>query len=205
MARKTLIRSDSYPYHVTARVNNKELFPCDLDFVWDVFSTNLNHINSGFSVKVHAFVLMPNHFHLLLTTPGDDLGVVMKWFMAAITKTINTYSGRTGRVFGARYHWSLIQDMNYFDTALKYVYRNPVKAGIVDRAEDFAYSTLGHALGRSKSEFLVEPPAGIRSLLPADDSLAFSNWINQPFKYELDERIRIGMRRTRFSLLPLAR
>src|SRR4051794_18500799 len=124
MPRKTLIRSNTLPYHVTARTNNRELFHLPLNLVWDIMNSHIFEAIILFRIKIHAFVLMPNHFHLLITTPEEDLGRVMQIIMKSGTKTINTESRRTGRVFGSRYHWTIIESEVYFAHALKYVYRN---------------------------------------------------------------------------------
>jgi putative transposase len=131
MPRKNLIRSNVYPYHVTARGNNKASFPCEPYQTWEIFNEKILEVQKKFGVKIHAFVMMSNHFHLLITTPHEDLGKVMETFMRSITRTMNAKSGRTGRVFGGPYHWSLINSNVYYDCALKYVYRNPVKAKLV--------------------------------------------------------------------------
>src|ERR1700752_2973729 len=106
MSRKPLIKSKIHPYHVTGRCNNRETFYCNLDEVWELLCLELSEIIEKFQVNIHAFVLMPNHFHLLISTPTDDLSETMKTFMCAVTKKINLKTGRSGRVFGSRYHWS---------------------------------------------------------------------------------------------------
>ena len=62
MSRKSLIRSQAYPYHVTGRSNNREVFHCPLNLVWAVFSQEFFEARTLFGVEIHAFVLMPNHF-----------------------------------------------------------------------------------------------------------------------------------------------
>jgi putative transposase len=199
MPRKQLIRSTVHPYHVTVRCNNKEQFYCDLSFVWKTFAIEFNNIMERFHPKIHAFLLMPNHFHLLITTPAEDLGVIMQNLISPTTKIINVKSGRSGRVFGARYHWSLINSANYYDCALKYVYRNPVKAGIVDSVQNYAFSTLRSVLGHEKYPFLIEPPSGYDFNIPSNKRLEFLDWLNQPFKTEEEQSIRFGFTKSRFN------
>ena len=200
MPRKTLIRSNHCPYHVTARCNNRESFYCQPDDVWRVFNWHLNEITKKFEVKIHAFVLMPNHFHLLISTPKDDLGVVMQYLILFVTKALNAKANRTGRVFGDRYHWSIIDTLDYYDYALKYVYRNPVKANIIERVEDYPFATIGGAIGKKRMFFPLSPPDGIQSIVPADDIEEFLRWLNQPFRKEHDDAIRKGFKKKKFSL-----
>ena len=96
MPRKKFIQDDFCPYHVTARGNNKEPFPLDLKTLWSIFNSEcLNQtITSG--AEIHALVLMPNHFHLILTTPEDNLGVVMSKLLSYVTKEANLRAGRSG-------------------------------------------------------------------------------------------------------------
>jgi REP element-mobilizing transposase RayT len=190
MPKKSLIRSNVHPYHVTARCNNREEYYCDLETVWLIFSFYLNEIVQLHGVKVHAFVLMPNHFHLLISTPKDDLGVVMKRFISSVTRAINTKTKRTGRVFGARYYWSIVTTDGYFDFALKYVYRNPVKANMVNLVEDYRFSTLNSLLGTRPLFFPIHPPLGSASLIPNNQLVEFLAWLNQPFRKEVDHEIR---------------
>ena len=199
MPRKTLIRSAVHPYHVTGRCNNRDAFYCSSEEVWRVFSWHLSEAAKKFEIKIHAFVLMPNHYHLLVSTPKDDLGVVMQYFVLFLTKTLNAKTGRTGRVFGDRYHWSLIDTLDYFDYALKYIYRNPVKAGLSARVEDYPFSTLGGVLGSRRVLFPLHPPAENQPLVPHGNLVEFLTWLNQPFRKEQDEAIRKGFKKKQFT------
>ena len=199
MPRKNLIRSKVHPYHITARVNNREEFACGKDVAWIVLCNELNDICSHFNVKIHAFVMMPNHFHLLLTTPNYDLGKVMHRLMWFVTKSMNTKSGRTGRVFSGRYHWSLIDSLNYFDIAQKYIYRNPVKAKIEINVENYNFSTLYYLVRGIKNPIELAPAFGNDSLVPISDQNEFLKWLNQPFRSEEYISIRKGFRKTTFS------
>ncbi|MBC7398155.1 MAG: transposase [Bdellovibrionales bacterium] len=199
MARKLLFRSSVFPYHVTARGNNREDFPVSLQVMWEIFGKYFAEIEKEYHAKIHAFVLMPNHFHLLISTPKEDLGVVMQKLMREVTKKANAKSGRTGRIFGARYHWSVIMNENYYDCALKYVYRNPVKADLVDRAEEYLYSTLANVLGKSELHFTLRPHNGEHEIIPYGQEHEFLSWLNQAFQTEQDHEIKKGLLRTTFE------
>ncbi len=153
-----------------------------------------------FGVQIHALVVMNNHFHLIITTPNEDLGQVMQYFIGSITRTLNLISGRSGRVFGTRYHQSLINSTPYFSHVLKYVYRNPVRAGVCEAVEEYPYSTLQGLLGRSWLSFPIHYPFGLGGyyLIP-DQTDAFLDWLNHPFKKEHEELIRKGLKRTEFQ------
>lgn len=199
MPSKPLIRSRENPYHVTLRCNNKEAFKSSLHDVWSIFSIEINEITEKFECKIHAFVLMPNHIHLLITTSKEDLGVVMQSFLVVSTKKLNALSGRSGRVFGARYHWSLIENHQYYDCVLKYVYRNPVKAKLSKSVELYPFSTIKYVLENYFPHFPVAPPIGLEGNIPAGNAGEFLNWLNRPFKGEEEKLIKCGFKRPRFS------
>lgn len=201
MPRSLLIRSNFYPYHVTGRANNREQFHAHPELVWRIFCDYLVEAKELYQLKVHAFVLMPNHFHLIVTTPKDDLGVVMQWFISSVTRTLNQVSSRSGRVFGAKYFRSLIDNLNYFDIAMKYVYRNPVKAALVEKVEHYKFSTLNSISGDLRLKLKIEPAYDFPTLIPSHGSWKeYLGWMNQPFKSEDEERIQQAFRRRVFKL-----
>jgi len=199
MPRKHLIRSKIHPYHITARCNNKEPFYSNLEDVWEIITTELSEVANKFQFRIHAFVLMSNHFHLLGSTEKDHLGIVMQTFMINITKKINRHCDRTGRVFGSRYHWTLIDNDHYYDCALKYVYRNPVKARLVDAVERYEFSTLNGLILDRPQKVKIDPRIGHASLIPDENKINFLNWLNQPFQNEEDVAIKRALMRTRFD------
>lgn len=199
MPRKQLIRSNTLPYHVVARANNKEPFHLCLKTTWEIFEQNLENICESHNVKIHAFVLMSNHFHLLITTPTEDLGKVMETFMRSVTRTINRESNRSGRIFGGPYHWSLVSSASYYDCVLKYIYRNPVKAGLSTLAEEYQFSTLGVLTGVKKIKYCIKPALWSNLTIPDNDKENFLRWINLPFPNEIDSSIKTGLRRRSFN------
>lgn len=200
MPRKTLIRSKNHPYHVTARANNREEFHLPLHQVWKVLNHDFFEANLIFKVEIHALVLMPNHFHLLITAPEEDLGMVMQQSIRSITKTLNLKSGRSGRVFGSRYHWTLIDSHLYFAHALKYVYRNPVKAKLSEKVEDYEFSTLSGLLGAQPLAFPLYFPFGMsQHLLVPERTEDMLSWLNTPFQLEHEAAVKKALRKTRFA------
>jgi hypothetical protein len=151
-------------------------------------------------VEIQALVLMPNHFHMILTTPNRDLGEVMNSFMASVTRTANAISGRSGHMFGGPYYWSLIRGTRYFGHALKYVYRNPVRADLCERVEDYPWSTLHGLVGSAPVPFAlhytrIALEVGLPSVEPGEQL----PWLNRPFPAEAENLIRKGLRRTTFD------
>ena len=137
MARRKLYRTDLFPYHITSRVNNRENFPIPLNQVWKYFSEQLAYATFINNLNIHAFVLMPNHFHLLASTPHKNLDIVMRDLLRACAKITNIRAQRTGHLFEKRYYWNVITNPVYYSYAFKYVYRNPIKAGFCMKVEQY--------------------------------------------------------------------
>jgi REP element-mobilizing transposase RayT len=200
MPRKRLLVSDFIPYHVTGRGNNREAFPLEPRLTWRIFTDECYLIHALYGAEIHAFTLMPNHFHMLITVPQYDLGKVMDIFMSNVTRTIHLNSGRSGHVFGGPYYWSLINSGGYYSHAYRYVYQNPVRASICSKVEDFPYSTLRGMLGMEHLPFpLYYPRCGHGISLARKNSEQLLNWLNEPVSDEVTQGIRKGLRYREFK------
>ena len=198
MSRKTLIRCNELPYHVTNQVNNREHYPMDLTSVWDLFQQVLYESCLIHGGKVHALVLMSNHYHLLMTCPESDIATVMADFGTEFTKRLNKATGRCGHLFRGRYNWSLIHSPEYAAAAVRYVYRNPIRAGLVDGPNvlDYRFSTLPMKMGLVPMGLKLHPiDSYLLPELPAD----LAEWVAIPTGKEEDELMRMGLRRARFE------
>ncbi len=191
MPRPNLVRSDRHPYHITARCNNKQFFPLPLHEMWEIFVSHLYFIHREFGVGIHSFVLMGNHFHLLCHTPQGNIDEVMMRFMKRTSDEVNRRTNSINHLWGTRYKWSVIQAQPYYYQVYKYIYQNPLRAKIVDRAENYPYSTLTQ-----------KTPFPLHSFLP----FAFGGskgeliWINDIFKDEQTSAIRAGLKKGNFEL-----
>jgi putative transposase len=176
MPRKRFYPTDRYPYHVTARSHNKEWFEIPMETSWEIFSRYLYFATLAFGIRIHAFVLMNNHFHMLVTTPNANLDQAMAYVLREVSKTIGIESGKINQIFGGPYHWSLIKNQLYYRHAYKYVYRNPIEAGLTKKVEDYQYSTLSGLIGKKRLEFPAFDNLGLIS-----DPGAQLNWLNTPY------------------------
>jgi REP-associated tyrosine transposase len=149
MPRKLHLPHSYCPYHVTARSHDGTWFHLPLLEVWKIMTDYLYFINLAYGVKIHSFVLMNNHFHLLISTPRANLSAAMNYFMRETAKEINRISSKTNQVYGGRHYRSLIQNHFHFRHVYKYIYRNPVTAGIAEKCIDYPFSTLHGLLGKS--------------------------------------------------------
>jgi len=142
MPRKKLIRQSDFPYHVTTRTNHKNWFQIPMYEVWDLCKEALIYSNEKVPVKVHCFVLMSNHYHLLLTTPGSDIDRFMMFFNRKLSLLIQCQKGVINHKFSNRYKWSIVATDSYLKNVYRYIYQNPVRASIVAKCLDYPYSSL---------------------------------------------------------------
>ncbi len=196
MARKKTYRTEDYPYHVSARCTNKEWFLLPMDEVWEIFSIYLYFVTLAYGVRIHSFVLMNNHFHMLISTPRGNIDEAMNYLQREVSRRIGERTNRINQIFGGPYFWSVIKNPVHFQNVYKYVYRNPVHAGICKNVEDYRYSSLRGLLG-------VE-----HSVLPVFDNLGLIQnpqqqlkWLNTEYSEENHLLIRAALRHREFGFV----
>ena len=137
------------PQHVIQRGNNREpVFGHDDDYT--VYLDALADACGRFGCAVHAYVLMTNHVHLLLTPQaGDGIGRVMQSVGRRYVQYFNTAYRRTGTLWEGRYRAAPIDSERYLLTCMRYIELNPVRAGMARRPADYPWSShAGNALDR---------------------------------------------------------
>jgi len=138
MARQRRIEYGGAIYHVLARGDRREaIFLEDEDR--KMFLETLGEACGQTGWKVHAWVLMDNHYHLVIETPEANLVDGMKWLQVTYTRRFNSRHKLWGHVFGGRYKSILCEDdsggsseHSYFLSLIDYVHLNPYRAGLVD-------------------------------------------------------------------------
>ena len=120
--------------------------------------------------------------------------------MTETSRGIARKSNRINHIYGGRNHKSLIVDPVYYAHCLKYVYRNPVKAGVCKSVEDYKWSTISTKRSELNS-LLVEPPTSHLRFVPVDLTELLS-WLNDPTPIELEEHCRKAIKRSRFHFKP---
>jgi REP element-mobilizing transposase RayT len=138
MGRSTRADHTGGIYHVTARGNNKEfIFHEDKDKGY--FLSILKKSCEAIGYKVYGYVLMNNHYHILMQTMDKMLQEVMHKINNQYSKYFNLKYERVGHVFQGRYKSSIIQDETYMFNVLRYIHQNPIKAGICNRIQDYTW------------------------------------------------------------------
>jgi len=194
MPRKICIHRTDCPYHVVARTNNREWFQLDLGEVWEIFEDQLFFIHHAYGIRIHCFVLMINHFHLIISDPENKITKAMRWLMTETSKEIGRRTGRKNRIYGQRNYKCLISSYHYYMHAYKYVYRNPVEAGLIHRTESYPYSTLHGLVGKKKLTIPVEQDLLLEDI---DSNL---KWLNSKVEKSDWENVRKALKKGEFKL-----
>lgn len=168
-----------------------------MPIVWEVMGDYLSLIAKGFEIRIHAFVLMSNHFHLLLTAPRGNMSASLLYFMRETSREITRLTGRINQTYGNRNHQTYLGNPMYFINSYKYVYLNPVRAKICERVEEYPYSSLHGLLGLSRLNF----PVAYDTLLfePADTEEALQ-WLNTRPSDEQNLEMKLALKRPEFIL-----
>ena len=158
MARLPRLVLPRWPHHVIQRGNDRQpIVRTDADRrAWREILADVLEFSG---VQLHAYVLMDNHFHLLLTPPdGVALGRMMQALGRRYVGAHNAVHGRTGTLWEGRYKCSPVETELYFLACMRYVELNPVRAGMVERAVDHPWSSAAHHLGLRRDPLLTEHP-----------------------------------------------
>jgi putative transposase len=146
MARPLRIEFAGALYHVTSRGNERRpIFRGDRDR--RTFLTLLEQAAKRFRWSVTAYVLMTNHFHLVIQTPDPNLSRGMQWLNGTYAAWFNHRHQRVGHLFQGRFHAFLVEKEAYFAELLRYVALNPVRAKMVERPEDYRWSSYRATAG----------------------------------------------------------
>lgn len=158
MARQARLTVGGYPHHVIARGNNRQPIVHDDEDRQKLLDLWAEHAQA-FRVDIHAYVLMDNHFHLLLT-PEDSEGVprMMQAVGRAYVRWFNQRHQRSGTLWEGRYRSTLIESERYFLACMVYIDLNPVRAGMVASASDHPWSSHRHCVGMAANKWLKPHP-----------------------------------------------
>jgi putative transposase len=158
MARLPRLTLPGYPHHVIQRGNNRQTIfavPSDYQTMLDLLDENAKK----FGVAIHAYVLMSNHFHLLVTPQTmDGLPQMMQAVGRRYVRYFNDIHKRSGTLWEGRYKSTLIQTERYLLTCMAYIDLNPVRGGLVTQARDYPWSSHEHYTGQ-RIDRLITPHA----------------------------------------------
>ncbi|OWW20323.1 transposase [Noviherbaspirillum denitrificans] len=147
MARLPRLVVPNQPHHIIQTGNDRQaIFREAEDYT--AFLAWLREAAKQFKVAIHAYVLLPNHVHLLVS-PSDDTGMgrMMQWVGRHYVPYYNARYKRTGTLWQGRYRATVIDASQYFLLCSRYIESHPVRAGLVSAAEDYPWSSIAHHIG----------------------------------------------------------
>ena len=150
MSRPLRIEYAGALYHVTSRGNErKPIFREEADFA--LFLDVLAEVCERFNWVIHAWCQMTNHYHLVVETPNGNLSAGMRQLNGVYTLKFNHRYGRVGHLFQGRYKGILVDKSAYLLELSRYVVLNPVRARMVNRPEEWQWSSYLYTLGELPS------------------------------------------------------
>ncbi|MBI1892252.1 MAG: transposase [Burkholderiales bacterium] len=158
MARLPRLVVPGQPHHVIQRGNDRQpIFHDEQDYA--TFLKWLREAAKIFKIAIHAYVLMPNHIHLLVT-PADavGLGKLMQWVGRYYVPYFNQRYSRVGTLWQGRYRATVIDSEKYFLTCSRYIELNPLRAGMVERPDQYAWSSYAHHAGIKSDPYITDHP-----------------------------------------------
>jgi len=176
-------------YHVINRANARlQFFFKEEDY--KLFETILEEVKEKYNMRILAYCLMPNHFHLVLYPHRD--GDLQK-FMQLVTLThtqrwhIKNKTVGTGHLYQGRYKSFLIQKDNHLISVIRYVERNPLRAKLVKKAQNWNFSSLARRISNDKEK------KKLLSIWPISEPEDYLDFVNTPINLKEEDSMRYSV------------
>lgn len=154
MARPPRIEAPGAIHHVVARGNERKAIYRDATDKLR-FLEILGLTSTRYGWRVLAYCLMGNHYHLLVQTPNANLARGMRELNGVFAQAFNRRHGRDGHLFQGRYRAILVQADEHLLSAVRYIVRNPVRARLCERVEEWRWSSHAATVGSTPPGFLA--------------------------------------------------
>jgi putative transposase len=146
-----------FPVHIVQRGHDRQpVFIEKRDY--EYYLANLIEVKAKYEVQLHAFCLMTNHVHLLIS-PGpaaEKVSAFMRVLAGRQTRFINKRQGRTGTLWESRFKASLVDTAVYLLACYRYIELNPVRAGMVEKPHGYEWSSYRHNSGETRVHWIDE-------------------------------------------------
>jgi len=154
MPRKPRLHFEGAFYHVTTRGNNQQkIFFNDSDRKKYLYF--LRKAKEKFHFRLHAYILMQNHVHLIIeTSEQGTISEIMHWLNTNYTKYFNWAHEKIGHLFQGRFHSALIDKDAYLLEVSRYVHLNPVRAGLLKHPKNYKWSSYSIYINGSEDNFI---------------------------------------------------
>ena len=153
-------------YHVVARTNRKE-FLLNSSEIKEMFLAVVVRGKKRFHFDLTNFCVMSNHFHfLIIPGNGENLSKIMQWILSVFAVRYNKRFGWCGHVWYDRFKSRIVEGLNQFLHAFRYIAENPLRAGLARYAWDFAYNGIS-SIKKKDFHLLKEPEEVLKLMEPA--------------------------------------
>lgn len=178
-------------YHVMSRgVRGGQIFKEDSDY--KLFMEIIKRYMDKLGFVIHSYCMMTNHFHLQLETKDVNISVIMEKILKAYANNFNAKYHFAGHVFQGSYKALLIEDPIYFLETSRYIHLNPVKARMVNRPEDYEYSSYRHYVGIQSEDILYKDR--ILNYFRDGNPYEYAKYVEAKMNHEeYENRIMIGL------------
>ena len=158
MARLPRLAVPGLPHHVILRGNNRVAIFVDRADREEFLALLARHAQA-LRVQVHAYVLMDDHLHLLLTPQQDGgLSRLMQALGRDYVRGFNSRHGRSGTLWEGRYRSTVIEPERHLLACMAYIDLNPVRSGLVHAPQEYAWSSHAHYVGLRHDKWLTPHP-----------------------------------------------
>jgi putative transposase len=173
--------------HVITRGNNRQrVFHTPEDYA--AFVDLMETACQRRPLRMLAYCLMPNHIHLVVWPEGQrDVSRWMHWLLTTHVQRYHRQHGTIGRLWQGRFRTFAIEADDHLLTVMRYVERNPLRAGLVDRSESWRWSSLGCVVSVGGSPLVVQGPV--------DRLSNWTDWVNAPQTDAELDAIRVSVNR----------
>jgi putative transposase len=181
MPRRARLKVAGNPHHVVQRGNNRaDCFFSEKDYRF--YLCCLRELAEGYRCAVHAYVLNPNHVHLLVTPETEDaLSLMMRSLSSRYAQYVNHVYRRSGTLWEGRYRSSIIESERYLLTCYRYIELDPIRLRLVAHPGDYAWSSYRcHALGNSDGVIRDHPLYRALGATPEARALAYRELFRHP-------------------------
>lgn len=172
-------------YHVFSRGNEKKsIFVSDADR--EKFLGYLRQAHQRFKIKIHAFCLMGNHYHLVVETPLANLSRTMQFIGTAYTVYFNKRLNRSGHLFQGRYRAIIVEKDQYLKELVRYIHLNPVKKGLAKNPAKYLWASYKYYIGEEDCPEFLEMDM-VYSYFSKKKSVAIKRLIKFTEENQVDE------------------
>jgi putative transposase len=180
MARQARLIIPGHPHHVLVRGNNRQAIFIDDDDRLRLLGL-IRDVTLEHGLALHAYVLMPDHLHLMLTPrEAEGMSRAVQSLGRRYVGAFNHRHARSGTLWEGRYRAHAVGGSTNVLACMRFIELNPMRAGLATGLGDYPWSSLSHHLGGPRDPLITEPPAyWALGNTPFDREAAYRDWVEQ--------------------------